>query len=57
MGVNTCVCCGAEIPEGRQFCPMCDFIYSDEELTKLEFDPINIRVRRDITITTTLIKE
>jgi hypothetical protein len=21
---NTCVCCGAEIPEGRQVCPRCE---------------------------------
>ena len=23
MAENTCVCCGAEIPEGRQVCPSC----------------------------------
>lgn len=22
--VNTCICCGAIIPEGRQTCPQCD---------------------------------
>lgn len=22
--MNTCVCCGAPIPEGRQVCPQCD---------------------------------
>ena len=21
---NVCVCCGAEIPEGRQVCPLCE---------------------------------
>lgn len=21
---NTCVCCGAVVPEGRQFCPACE---------------------------------
>lgn len=23
-GVNTCVCCGEIIPEGRQVCPKCE---------------------------------
>jgi hypothetical protein len=23
-GTETCVCCGAEIPEGRQVCPACE---------------------------------
>lgn len=23
-GTETCVCCGAEIPEGRQVCPVCE---------------------------------
>ena len=22
--MNTCVCCGAPIPEGRQVCPICE---------------------------------
>jgi predicted nucleic acid-binding Zn ribbon protein len=26
---NTCVCCGAIIPEGRQICPMCEEIRKD----------------------------
>ena len=24
MSTNTCVCCGAIIPEGRQVCPICE---------------------------------
>ena len=24
--MNTCVCCGVEIPEGRQVCPNCNNI-------------------------------
>lgn len=24
MNDNTCVCCGAQIPEGRQICPKCE---------------------------------
>jgi len=24
MNENTCVCCGAQIPEGRQICPKCE---------------------------------
>lgn len=24
MNDNTCVCCGAQIPEGRQICPICE---------------------------------
>lgn len=24
MKDNTCVCCGAQIPEGRQICPKCE---------------------------------
>lgn len=24
FNTNTCVCCGAEIPEGRQVCPVCE---------------------------------
>lgn len=24
MSDNRCVCCGCEIPEGRQVCPMCE---------------------------------
>lgn len=24
MGTNRCVCCGAEIPEGRQVCAKCE---------------------------------
>lgn len=22
--MNTCICCGVEIPEGRQVCPNCE---------------------------------
>lgn len=22
--MNKCVCCGIEVPEGRQFCPICE---------------------------------
>ena len=25
MSTNTCVCCGAIIPEGRQVCPICEY--------------------------------
>lgn len=24
MNENRCVCCGADIPEGRQVCPTCE---------------------------------
>lgn len=24
MGSETCICCGEEIPEGRQVCPICE---------------------------------
>lgn len=24
QNTETCVCCGAEIPEGRQVCPVCE---------------------------------
>lgn len=26
---ETCVCCGAEIPEGRQVCPSCEKVRED----------------------------
>lgn len=29
---NRCVCCGAEIPEGRQVCPNC-MVYGTSEST------------------------
>ena len=25
MSTNTCIVCGAEIPEGRQVCPLCEY--------------------------------
>ena len=28
-GVNTCVCCGDIIPEGRQVCPKCEGVNND----------------------------
>lgn len=24
--IDTCVCCGEEVPEGRQVCPSCDVV-------------------------------
>lgn len=29
--VNRCVCCGAEIPEGRLVCPKCERKADDEK--------------------------
>ena len=26
---NTCICCGEAIPEGRQVCRKCEFVYDD----------------------------
>jgi predicted nucleic acid-binding Zn ribbon protein len=29
--MNTCVCCGKEIPEGRQVCFKCSYDYTSKE--------------------------
>ena len=33
-GSNTCVCCGCDIPEGRQVCPSCVKIGFEREVEK-----------------------
>lgn len=33
MTNNTCVVCGAIIPEGRQFCPSCDTLHKEDMST------------------------
>lgn len=33
-GVETCVCCGKIIPEGRQMCPSCE---NDTKLTEVDY--------------------
>ena len=41
--MNTCVCCGKEIPEGRQICFKCNYDYTkDEKRNKQikEFDEV-----------------
>lgn len=35
VGVETCVCCGAVIPEGRQVCPDCEKALDKDNNTKL----------------------
>lgn len=34
MYSETCVCCGSEIPEGRQVCPICEMRYG-----KIKWEP------------------
>lgn len=34
IGVETCVCCGEIIPEGRQMCPSCE---NDIKLTEVDY--------------------
>ena len=33
-GVETCVCCGEIIPEGRQMCPSCE---NDTKLMEVDY--------------------
>lgn len=34
--MNTCVCCGAPVPEGRQVCPICEDRSTDKPDVILE---------------------
>jgi hypothetical protein len=45
--VNTCVSCGAEIPEGSQVCPDCENNYNEEPTG----DPIKPNYYNDTKIT------
>jgi len=37
-GVETCVCCGKIIPEGRQMCPSCE---NDTKLMEVDYGRSN----------------
>ena len=37
--MNSCICCGAEIPEGRQVCPNCE---AKERFLKTSYDEEHI---------------
>lgn len=45
MNNNTCVCCGVQIPEGRQICPICERKDKEENNmnTDLLFDLKDLR--------------
>lgn len=37
--MNTCICCGAIIPEGRQVCPICEGTAVGKMITKQKANP------------------
>lgn len=42
---DTCVCCGAYFPEGRQVCPSCEHRYEPDEFFSAERKPKGVTVR------------
>lgn len=54
MNDNTCVCCGAQIPEGRQICPICE---KEENKMQNRFDAIKNPRKRDRDFLTEIIAQ
>ena len=42
---NTCVCCGREVPEGRQVCPICENSYSVPDIILADGSPLFLRTQ------------
>lgn len=40
MATNTCVSCGAEIPDGGHVCPNCELITKPKVEVEYVFDPV-----------------
>lgn len=45
--MNTCVCCGREIPEGRQVCPACEIPITGPDAILSDGTPVYLKTKPD----------
>lgn len=45
--MNTCVCCGREIPEGRQVCPACEVPITGPDAILSDGTPVYLKTKPD----------